>query len=186
MLVVFAQRWWVMAIRGIVALLFGLTAFFWPGVALTALGLLFGGYALVDGILSLTAAFLGVPRTDRWWMLVFEGIAGIVVAVLTIAWPAITVLVLLYMIAAWAVITGAFELWAAFELRRHLTGEWTLILAGIASIVFGVLLMVAPVAGELVLAWWIGGYALAFGILMILLSLRLRQWLRGFRPQLVS
>lgn len=105
---------------------------------------------------------------------------------LTIAWPAITVLVLLYMIAAWAVITGAFELWAAFELRRHLTGEWTLILAGIASIVFGVLLMVAPVAGELVLAWWIGGYALAFGILMILLSLRLRQWLRGFRPQLVS
>lgn len=185
MLVVFAGNWWVLAIRGLIALLFGVVAFLRPGVALTVLALLFAAYALLDGILSLLAAYWRASRHDRWWMLAFEGLAGIVVALVTAAWPAITVLALLYLMAAWAVVTGLLEVSAAVRLRRYLEGEWLLAVAGAASIVFGLVLVVAPIAGQIVLAWWIGGYALFFGVTMLVLAARLRRWLRTFRPQLV-
>mgnify|MGYP005817980937 CR=1 FL=1 len=185
MLVVFAGNWWVIAIRGLIALLFGIVAFLWPGVALTMLALLFAAYALLDGVLILLAAYWRVSRHDRWWMLAFEGLAGIAVAVLTAAWPAITVLALLYLVAAWAVITGVLELSAAARLRRYLEGEWLLAIAGAVSILFGLLLMIAPIAGQIVLAWWLGGYALFFGVMMLVLAAKLRRWLRAFRPQLV-
>src|SRR5579871_2725812 len=104
MLIVFAGNWWVLALRGAIALIFGVIAFLWPGVALTALALVFAAYALLDGILSLLAAYWRASRNDRWWMLVVEGLAGIATAVLTAAWPAITVLALLYLVAAWAIV----------------------------------------------------------------------------------
>lgn len=185
MLVVFAGNWWALATRGFIAIALGVIAFLWPGVALTALALLFAAYALLDGILSLIAAHWRASRNDRWWMLVFEGLAGIAVAVVTIAWPAITVLALLYLVAAWAIVTGALEISAAIRLRRYLEGEWVLALAGAASALFGVLLVIAPIAGQSVLAWWIGGYAIFFGAMMLILAAKLRRWVRAFRPQLV-
>ena len=185
MLVVFAGNWWLLALRGAAALLFGVVAFLWPGVALTALALLFAAYALLDGILSLLAAYWRSSRRDRWWMLVFEGLAGITVAILTAIWPEMTVLALLHLVAAWAIVTGVLEIWAAVRLRHYIEREWILALAGAASVVFGVLLVVAPMAGQVVLAWWIGAYAIVFGIMMLILAWRLRRWLRAFRPQLV-
>lgn len=185
MLVVFAGNWWVLAIRGVIALLFGVVAFLRPGAALTVLALLFAAYALLDGVLSLLAAYWRASRQDRWWMLAFEGLAGIAVAVLTAAWPAITVLALLYLVAGWAVVTGVLEVSAAVRLRRYLEGEWLLAIAGAVSIVFGLLLVIAPVAGQIVLAWWIGGYALFFGVMMLVLAAKLRRWVRASRAQLV-
>jgi len=185
MLVVFAGNWWLLALRGLIALLFGMVAFLWPEAALAALALLFAAYALLDGILSLLVAYWRASRRDRWWMLVFEGIAGIAVAILTAIWPEITVLALLYLVAAWAIVTGLLEIWAAVRLRHYLEREWILALAGVASVLFGVLLVVAPIPGQVVVAWWIGAYAVVFGVMMLMLAWRLRRWLLAFRPQLV-
>jgi uncharacterized membrane protein HdeD (DUF308 family) len=107
---------------------------------------------------------------------VLEGIVGIAAAVVTVAWPGITALVLVYVIAAWAIITGVLEIAAAIRLRRHVRHEWLLVLGGIASLVFGILLMIAPLAGALVLAIWVGVYSLVFGVMLLALGLRLRSW----------
>jgi uncharacterized membrane protein HdeD (DUF308 family) len=183
MLLVFTRNWWVLAIRGSIALAFGVIAFLWPGVALTALALLFAACALLDGILSLIAAYWRAARSDRWWMLVVEGLVGIVVAVFTIAWPALTVLALVYLAATWAIVTGALEILAAKRLRRYLQGEWVLALAGAASALFGVLLVISPTAGQIVLAWWIGAYAIFFGATMLVLAAKLRRWARAVQCQ---
>jgi uncharacterized membrane protein HdeD (DUF308 family) len=173
---VLAFNWWTLALRGTVAIIFGLIAFFLPSVTLLALTILFGAYALIDGVVSLVAAVRSARQGEHWWELVFEGIIGLGAAAVTVIWPAVTLVVLIYIIAAWAVITGVFEILAAVRLRRHITGEWLLILAGVTSIIFGVLLFGAPAAGALVLAWWIGAYALVFGVLMLGLALRLWRW----------
>ncbi len=171
-----AQNWWLLAIRGIAAILFGIAAFLWPGVTLTALVLLFGAYSLVDGIFAIIAGFVMRREQERWWMMVLEGVAGIIVGVLTFVWPAITALILLYFIAAWAVVTGAFEIAAAIRLRREIEGEWLLILAGIASILFGILLVALPGPGAVALIWLIGSYAIIFGVLLLFLAFRVRAW----------
>jgi uncharacterized membrane protein HdeD (DUF308 family) len=144
---VLARNWWLLAIRGVAAILFGIGAFLWPGITIAVLVLLFGAYALV---------------------------AGIVTGILTFMWPNITALVLLYFIAAWAIFTGVFEIAAAIRLRQEIEGEWMLILAGIASLIFGVLLFITPGAGALAVVWLIASYALLFGILLLVLAFRLR------------
>jgi uncharacterized membrane protein HdeD (DUF308 family) len=121
-------------------------------------------------------AVRAVQSHERWGALLIEGIAGIVASAITVAWPGITALALVFVIAAWAIVTGAFELVAAVRLRKHITGEWLLALGGIASVVFGVLLILAPVAGAVVIALWVGAYTLVFGVLMIALGFRLRSW----------
>lgn len=170
------QNWWLLAIRGIAAILFGIAAFLLPGVTLAVLVLLFGAYSLVDGIFAIIAGFVMRREQERWWMMVLEGVAGIIVGVLTFVWPAITALILLYFIAAWAVVTGAFEIAAAIRLRREIEGEWLLILAGVASILFGILLVALPGPGAVALIWLIGSYAVIFGILLLFLAFRLRAW----------
>ncbi|HEX6386790.1 MAG TPA: HdeD family acid-resistance protein, partial [Anaerolineae bacterium] len=135
---------------------------------------LFGAYALVDGIFAVIGGIQSHGRNERWWALLLEGIAGIILGVLTFIWPQVTGLILLYFIAAWAIITGIFEIVAAIQLRRAITGEWLMILSGILSIVFGVLLVIFPGAGALGLTWLIGAYAIIFGILFIILAFRLR------------
>jgi len=178
-----AQNWWALALRGAVAMIFGLIAFFIPQVTLYALTILFGAYSLIDGIVSLTSA-IRVGRTGKhWWGLVFEGIVGLLAAAFTLIWPAITLFVLIYIIAAWAVITGIFEIAAAIQLRRHIAGEWLLGIAGAASILFGVLLFAAPGPGAIVLAWWIGAYIFIFGLLMLGLAFRLRRAPGLLNPQ---
>lgn len=172
---VLAVNWWTLALRGTVAIVFGLIAFFMPAVTLLALTILFGAYALVDGIASLIVAFRSARQGEHWWELVLEGVIGLLAAAVTMIWPSVTLAALIFIIAAWAVITGVVEIAAAVRLRRHVAGEWLLGLAGVGSILFGVLLFAAPVAGAIVLAWWIGAYTFIFGLLMLALAFRLRR-----------
>lgn len=178
MLEKFTQNWWMYALRGLVAVIFGILALTRPGQALQALVLVFGAYALVDGIFAIFAGIASYRYFERWWAVLLEGVAGVGIGLFTFFWPNITALVLLYFIAAWALITGIFEIVAAIQLRRVITGEWALILSGLLSIIFGILLFVFPGTGALSLIWLIGIYAIVFGISEIIFAFRLRG-LRG-------
>src|SRR5512139_3652734 len=169
-----SRNWWLYAVRGVVAILFGVVAFARPGQALEALVLVFGAYVLMDGIFAIIAGIASYPLFDRWWAVLLEGVAGVVIGLLTFFWPNLTALVLVYFIAAWALITGIFEIVAAIQLRRVITGEWMYILGGLLSILFGVLLFVFPGAGAVSLVWMIGIYAIVFGISEIIFAFRLR------------
>src|SRR5215469_4972806 len=172
------RNWWALMVRGIVALLFGFLAFVWPGITLGVLVLLFGAYALVDGIFAVVAAIDNKGTERKWWTLLIEGFLGIAVGVVTFMWPHITALTLLYLIGIWAIVTGVFEIAEAIRLRKVIKHEWLLALAGIASIIFGVFLFAFPRAGALAVVWWIGAYAIFFGVMMLTLGLRLRSWER--------
>ena len=174
MLATLARNWWVFVLRGVLAILFGIAAWVWPGLTLTALVYLFGAYALVDGVFAVVAGIASRGENRRWWGELLVGVAGIVLGILTFVWPGVTALALLYLIAAWALVTGVFEIVAAIQLRAVIENEWLLGLGGLASVLFGVLLIVFPGAGALGLLWLIGAYAVLFGVLVIALGLRLR------------
>lgn len=174
MVQVLARNWWALALRGVFAIIFGLIALINPGLTLFALVFLFGAYSLVDGVFGVAAAVRAAEAHNRWGWLLVEGIAGIVAGIVAFVVPGITAIVLLYLIAAWALVTGVFELIAGFRLRGHLANEWLLLLSGAASIILGVLLIVRPGAGALALLWLIGFYAILFGVLMLILAFRLR------------
>src|SRR2546421_11839512 len=173
-MVVLARNWWALALRGLTAILFGIAALVVPHIALVVLIALFGAYALVDGVFAIVSAVRAAERHMRWWPLLVEGLAGIVLGALTFVWPGVTALVLLYFIASWALVTGVFEILAAIRLRQEITGEWLLALTGVLSVVFGLLLIIFPWAGALTVVWLIGIYALVFGVLLVGLALRLR------------
>jgi uncharacterized membrane protein HdeD (DUF308 family) len=179
MLGMLARNWWVVALRGVFAIVFGVLALIWPGLTLFVLIALFGAYALVDGVFAVIAGIAAYGQNERWWAVLLEGIAGILLGLLTFFYPGITALVLVYFIAAWALITGVFEIVAAIRLRKEISGEWMMILSGIVSIVFGLFLLVAPGAGALGLTAVIGAYAIVWGILLLILAFRLRNLPRG-------
>ncbi len=172
-------NWWVLALRGLVAVLFGVLAFIWPGATLITLVWLFGAFALVNGLLSLMLAAKAPKGYPRVGSLILGGLLGILAGLLTFVLPGITTLGLLMLIAAWAIVTGIMEVVAAIRLRKIIANEWLLILAGIASVAFGIILFLQPAAGALVLIWWLGAWALIFGILLIVLAFRMRNW-KGF------
>jgi uncharacterized membrane protein HdeD (DUF308 family) len=174
MLHMLARNWWAVALRGIVGVLFGMLTIFIPGVTLVTLVLLFGAYALMDGIFNVIAAFRSV---SHHWAFLIEGLIGIVAGVVTFAWPAMTAIILLYLIAFWAILTGVFEIAAGVRLRSAIANEWALILMGVLSLLFGIFIAFAPGAGALAIVLWIGVYALIFGIFLLVLAFRLR----GFR-----
>ncbi|MGI9073413.1 MAG: HdeD family acid-resistance protein [Bryobacteraceae bacterium] len=176
---VLANNWWSLVIRGLIAIVLGILTLLWPGITVGALVILFGAYAFIDGIVNIAGVGRASKTHERWGVLVIEGVIGIAAALVTFAWPAITAIVLVYVIAAWAIVTGIFEILAALRLRKHISGEWLLALAGVASIVFGVLLIAAPLVGALVIAIWIGVYELIFGGMLVGLGLRLRSWSGG-------
>jgi uncharacterized membrane protein HdeD (DUF308 family) len=174
-----AHNWSLLALRGLAAVIFGVLAFLWPRVTLFVLVWLFGAFALVNGVLSLVLASKAPKGYPRLGSLILSGILGVVAGVITFFWPAITAIGLLILIAWWAIVTGILEIFAAIKLRKTMTGEWLLVFAGIASVAFGVILLIQPSAGALVLIWWIGAYAIVFGILLIALAFRMRSLGKG-------
>lgn len=168
-----AKNWWLWLFRGIFAILFGVLAFAMPGITLVSLVLLYGVYALADGLTS-----IWVGAGARVWSFVLLGILGIIVGIYTFVYTGITALVLLYLIAGWSIARGIFEIIAAIRLRKEIENEWWLILGGVISIIFGVALIVNPGAGALAMVWVIGIYAIVFGVTMTVLAFRLRG-LRG-------
>ena len=170
-----SRNWWALALRGLAAILFGILAFAWPGITLFVLIVFFGAYMLVDGIFAIVAAVRAAGDGARWWLMLLEGILGVVVGLVAFFWPGLTALALLYLIAAWAIVTGIMEIAAAIRLRREVVGEWALVLGGAFSVLFGVLLVVIPArAGLLSLTWLIGAYAVVFGVLQVVLAFRVR------------
>jgi len=179
-----ARNWWALAIRGVLAIAFGVLAFFWPGLVFLAIVFLFGAYALIDGVLAIIMAMSGHGRgRQQWWALLLEGVVGIAAGVLTFAWPGISQLALLAVIAGWLIATGILEIAAAIRLRRQIRGEWLLALAGGLSVILGVIFAFAPVVELVAVAWWIGAYAIAFGVLMLVLAFRLRSLLSDVRTR---
>lgn len=174
MLTMLSRYWWLVVLRGVFAILFGVLAFIWPGITIGALVILFGAYALIDGVSSVATGVMHWQENDRWWVMLLEGIAGIVFGILTFVWPAVTAVVLLFFIAVWAIITGVLELVAAVRLRKEIDGEWALGLAGVLSVLFGIVMLLRPGAGALALIWVIGSYAIVFGVLLIFLGFKLR------------
>jgi len=166
---VVAKHWWILLVRGLVAILFGLCAFMWPGLTLASLVLLYGVYCLADGIVALTGGFGG-----GFWRSLVLGLVGILAGIATFAYPGLTAIILLYLIAGWAIARGVVEIIVAIEFRKVLVGEWMLIVAGAVSILFGALLIMNPGAGALSVIWIIGGYALVFGALLVALSFRVK------------
>jgi uncharacterized membrane protein HdeD (DUF308 family) len=170
------RNWWLILLRGIAAVLFGVLAFVWPAITLFALVFLFGAYALATGILSLILAYKAPKGFPRSGALVIGGVLSIIAGLIAFFLPGLTAVGLLILIAAWAIVSGIVEIMAAIRLRRVITREWLLVLAGLASIALGVILLLQPAAGALALVWLIGAWAFVFGILFIVLSLRLRRW----------
>jgi uncharacterized membrane protein HdeD (DUF308 family) len=168
------RHWWVPVLRGIAAIVFGVIAFVYPGLTVAVLVLLFGAWVLVDGVFRIVGAIGHRASDPDWgWQLVI-GILGIIIGFLTFHAPAITALALVIYIAAWALMIGATEIALAFKLRREIKGEWFLILMGLLSIVFAIMLLWNPLPGALALVWLIASYAIVFGILGIILGFRLR------------
>ncbi|MEY2486621.1 MAG: hypothetical protein QOH39_2269 [Verrucomicrobiota bacterium] len=174
-----ARNWWLVLLRGIAAILFGVLAFVWPAITLFALVFLFGAYALATGILSLMLAYKAPKGYPRFGALIIGGILSIIAGLIAFFMPGLTAVGLLILIAAWAIITGIIEIMAAIKLRKEIDHEWLLVLAGLLSVVFGVLLVLMPGPGALVLVWWVGAYALVLGILLLALAFKLRHLAGG-------
>jgi uncharacterized membrane protein HdeD (DUF308 family) len=169
-----SRNWWLLALRGIAAIIFGVLALVWPSLTVLSLVVLFGALAFVEGVFSVTAAIASHRNNESWWAMLLAGLAGIIFGLLTWVWPEATALALLYLIATWALVTGGFEVAAAIKLRKLINNEWLMIAGGLLSILVGVLLVLFPGAGALGVMWLIGSYAIAFGVLQIVLSFRVK------------
>jgi uncharacterized membrane protein HdeD (DUF308 family) len=169
-----ADNWWLLMLRGIAAIAFGILAFIWPGLTLLTLVFLYALYAVIDGALALWGAMTGGQEgTSRWW-LAAVGVVGLVVGLLAAIWPGITAFILIAIIGASALIRGVIEIFGAIELRKEIEHEWFLILSGVLSVIFGLFVLFRPGAGAVALVWLIALYAIAIGVVTVVLSLRLR------------
>ena len=168
------RHWWVPVIRGIAAIVFGILAFVYPGITVATLVLFFGAWVLIDGIFRVVGAIGHRASDPDWGWHIVIGIVGIIVGLLTFHAPQVTALALVIYIAAWALMIGATEIAFAIKLRREIKGEWFLILMGLASVVFAILLLWNPIAGAAAVIWLIAWYAVVLGILAIFFGLRLR------------
>jgi uncharacterized membrane protein HdeD (DUF308 family) len=160
-------------VAGVLGIAFGLIAFFYPGPTMLSFVLVFATYALVDGVFAIVAAIRAARRRDRWGFLTFEGIVSIAAAIFAVLWPGLTLLIFLMIVAAWAIVTGILMFSASRNLDTE-HGRWWLALGGLVSVVYGILLVAAPLIGAVVLTWWIGAYAFGFGIALLILAFRLR------------
>jgi len=169
------RNWWLVLLRGIAAIVFGLLAWAWPGVTLVTLVLFWGAYALVDGIAALVGGWKTKDHGKPMWTVVLVGIVGIAAGIFTFMQPGVTAIALLMLIAVWAIVQGVFEISAAIRLRKEIQNEWLLILGGALSIAFGVLMILNPGAGAIAVLWLIGVFAVAYGVLLVMLSFKLKR-----------
>ena len=169
------RNWWLVVLRGLLAILFGLTAFFWPGLTWLVLVFMFGVYAMVDGAFAMLSGLVSSKYSPRWWVFLLEGLVSVAAGVIALMRPGLAGFALILVIAAWAILTGILEIAAAIRLRREISNEWMLGFGGFVSIVFGFLVLFQPETGGLVITLMIGAYALIFGILLVALGLRLRK-----------
>jgi uncharacterized membrane protein HdeD (DUF308 family) len=167
-----AQNWWAFAMRGALGIVFGLIAIFLPGVTMLSLVLVFSAYALVDGVFAIMAAVRAMRQHERWGFLLLEGVVNIIAAAIAFLWPAITVVSFVFLVGTWAILSGGLMLSAAIRLNAD-HGRWWLALGGLASVVYGVLLIAAPFIGALVLTWWLGAYAIVFGFALLAVAVKL-------------
>ena len=172
------RTWWVLALRGAIALLFGVLALVWPGLTLLWLVALFAAYALLGGVASVLGAVRHRHSDEKWWLIFLLGLVSMAAAVSAIVYPGLTALVLVLMMGANALLTGVLDLAVAIRLRQAIRGKWLLILSGIASIVFGVWVFLFPGAGALALVWLISVHAIVTGVLLLALAFRVRAWAR--------
>ena len=172
--VALARWWWTFVVRGLLAIAFGVLAFFAPGLGIAVLVGLFAAWALIDGVTSLATGIGGRNRDKSWWLEILEGVDSIIAGINAQDFPELAAELLVIIIAAWALVTGIFEIIAAIRLREQIKGEFWLGLAGLASILFGVILLVFPGVGALSLVWLIGSFALVFGVFLVILGWRLR------------
>lgn len=170
------SNWWALALRGVLGILLGVLALMRPGITLTAIILLIGAYMFVDGVVAIMASLRGMRTGDRWgWMLV-EGIIGIVAGIIVFRTPATAAIVLVWLIAFWAILHGAAEIGAGIRLRKIIEKEWLLILAGVLSLALGIFILMRPGIGLVLLVTWIGVYALFAGIVTLMLAFKVRRW----------
>lgn len=177
MLGLISKYWWVMLLRGVFAIVFGIVAIVWPGLTLLGLIWLFGAYAIGDGAVEVWSGIQNRNRHDRWWVEILIGLAGIVAGVLVIAWPGLSTLALMYLIAAWMVVMGVFQIVYAIRVRREISNEVWIILSGILSVVLGLYFLAFPGDGAISLVWLIGIYAVFFGVLLVIFAFRARKGL---------
>ena len=168
------RSWWLLLLRGIAAVAFGVLTFVWPQISLLTLIMVYGVYALIDGVLALIAAIRGGGFVPRWW-LALGGVVSILAAVVAFAWPGLTALVLVYLIGFWSILRGVLEIIGAIRLRNEIANEWTLGVAGALSVIFGLILVFMPGAGALGLLWLIATWAILFGLLMIWVAFKVRK-----------
>lgn len=169
-----AKWWWTLVVRGVIAIVFGLLAFMTPTFGIAMLVALFAVWALVDGVASLLAGIRTRGQDRSWWIEILEGVVSIAAGVVALLLPGFAAEVLVLLVALWAIVTGVIEIGLAIRLRRVLEGEVWLALAGVASILFGGLILLFPAAGALSLVWLIGSFAIAFGAFLVMLGWRLR------------
>jgi len=175
------RKWWVLLLRGLISIAFGVLVWLQPGISIAALVLMFGAYSMADGILGVWTAVAERKEREHWVVLLLQGLLGVGVGLLTFLVPGITTLGLLFYIAIWATATGVLEIVAAIRLRKEIEGEWLLILSGLASVVFGVVLMAQPGLGALAVLWLIATYAIVFGVLLVILAFKARSFLSEAR-----
>ncbi len=169
-----AQNWWLFTLRGVLGILFGLIALIFPGPTILSLVIFFSAYMLVDGVFGIISAVRAIRRKeDRWGLLIFEGLLNIAVGIAAFLWPGLTVIAFIWLIAAWAIVTGALMTAAGFRLNID-HGRWWMVLGGLLSLAYGVLLIITPLIGAIVLTWWLGAYALVFGVALVVFSFKLR------------
>jgi uncharacterized membrane protein HdeD (DUF308 family) len=169
-----AQNWWLFTLRGVLGIIFGLIALIFPGATILSLVIFFSAYMLVDGVFGIISAVRAIRRKeDRWGLLIFEGLLNIAVGIAAFLWPGLTVVAFVWLIAAWAIVSGGLMTAAGFRLNMD-HGRWWMVLGGLLSLAYGVLLIITPLIGAIVLTWWLGAYALVFGVALAVFSFKLR------------
>jgi uncharacterized membrane protein HdeD (DUF308 family) len=169
------RAWWLVLLRGLAAIIFGVLAWTWPGVTLITLVLFWGAYALIDGVAALVGGWQTKAGGKPMWQVVLIGVIGIAAGIFTFVSPAVTAIALLLLIAAWAIVNGIFQIAAAIRLRKEIANEWLLILSGALSVVFGLVMVANPGAGAIAVLWVIGAFAVAYGVLLVILAFKLKK-----------